>query len=120
MAKVLEYHYGNNWWDKLQNFLAVDTDSIKSFAIAIDNRGVWFPGFVSNFYGGFLFLRFTWPVGFFVHIKPIPTGRFQIGFGWKINGRFAFTFRWQSDKNAAKGVHGPNFGQAKGWDRGTA
>lgn len=49
------------------------------------------------------------------------TGRrqyIQYGKGIKINGRWAGTFRIQSDDSSAKGTWGPNYGQAKGWDFG--
>lgn len=43
----------------------------------------------------------------------------RFGIGWKLNGRFGAIFRWQSDESAAEGTHGPNYGQATGWECGT-
>ena len=122
--KTIEYHHQSTWygrlWDEINNVIAVDINSLKTFSIAIDNEGIYLPGKISNFYNGFVFLRLTWPVGFYFQLKPFKRARFQMGFGWKTNGRFAFTFRYQTDEKAAAGVHGPNYGQATGWNRGTS
>ena len=119
--KTIEYHHGGNWFDQLNNAIAVDVDSVRSVAVAVDAEGVYLPGKASNFYNGFAFLRLTWPPGIFLHLKARRDRRTQIGLGWKVNGRFAPTLRlWQSDESAAAGVHGPNLGQAAGWERGTA
>ncbi|MDE1907423.1 MAG: hypothetical protein KGH75_13345 [Rhodospirillales bacterium] len=42
----------------------------------------------------------------------------QMGIGWKLNGRFAITFRIQDDLGAAAGVLAPNTDQSIGWHEG--
>ena len=42
----------------------------------------------------------------------------QTGIGFKGNGRFAPTFRIQSDDSSAAGYNSPNPGQARGWEYG--
>lgn len=120
--KTLEYHYGGDWRDRLLNswpFL-LDTDYIGTIAFALDEEGPYSPEDYSLFYNGFVFLRLTFPFGVWLHVKVRPTWRFQCGAGWKLNGRFGLTFRFQTDESAARGVAGPNVGQASGWARGTA
>jgi hypothetical protein len=59
--------------------------------------------------------------GLFVHISWRETGKdryLQIGWGHKINGRFATLFRVLDDVGGMKGEHGINFGQATGWECG--
>ena len=78
----------------------------------------------SLYYNGIFFFRFNWPFGVFVGIRwagKDPTKRefWQAGFGYKLNGTFALTFRIQSDASAERGTNGPNWGQARGWDYGT-
>ncbi|MDE2104740.1 MAG: hypothetical protein KGL39_46315, partial [Patescibacteria group bacterium] len=41
----------------------LDTHSIKSIAFAIDNQGFYMPGTRSQFYNGYVFLRFSVPFG---------------------------------------------------------
>lgn len=122
--KTLEYHHGGNWIDRLLNAwpFCLDADSISTAAIAWDEEGIYRPGSVSLFYNGYVFLRLTFPLGFWLHLKPIPDARFQCGAGWKLNGRFGLTLRWQTDAKAAAGAHenAPNLGQASAWARGTA
>lgn len=118
--KTLEYHHGGNWFDRLNNAIAVDPDDMETVAVAFDAEGVYLPEDYSLFYNGYLMARLTWPLGVFLHIKPVKSARLQLGFGWKLNGRFGLILRWQSDASAAKGTHGPNLGQAAGWERGTA
>lgn len=146
--KSLEYHHGGNWFDRLNNALAVDMDSIRSVAFAWDAEGPYAPEDYSLFYNGFLMLRVTFPFGIFIHIKPVRDARFQCGFGSKLNGRIAgnpyglpvivlltvffgwhwwyllalLFYRWQTDAKAAQGAHenAPNLGQAIEWQRGMA
>jgi hypothetical protein len=90
------------------------------FTIAYDAEGLYRPENASLFYNGYFFIRIMFPFGIWVHIKPRANTRIQFGLGWKANGRMAITFRVQTDKEAATGVLGPNYGQATAWDRGAA
>lgn len=117
--KTLEYNYGD-WRDKVFNAIAVPTEWVKSVAVAWDKDGVYFPGTRSLYYNGFVFLRLSLPFGIFLHLKPLKNLRFQTGLGWKLIGRFAMTFRFQTDESAFLGNRGDNYGQAAGWERGTA
>lgn len=70
-----------------------------------------------------LFLKVV-PFGLFWGIRwsdnPERKRQFhQGGVGWKLNGRPGFLFRFSSDKAAAKGTTGPNYGQAQGFEYGT-
>lgn len=120
--KTLEYHHSGNWFDRLNNAIAVDMDYIGTLAFAWDAEGPYSPEDYSLFYNGFVMLRVTFPFGLFLHIKPVRSARFQCGAGWKLNGRFGLIFRWQTDAKAAQGAHenAPNYGQASEWNRGTA
>lgn len=101
--------------------LCLDEESVRTvYAVASDVQGVYRPGDESLFMNGVWFVRLTLPFGIWLHLKPTINLRFQCGIGWKGNGRFALTFRFQSDEEAARGVLGPNHGQARGWERGTA
>lgn len=120
--KVVEQHYGGDWRDKLLNAwpLLRDADDIRTlFVTARDEQGWYTPESRSLFYNGYFFVRITNP-GIFVHLKWKSGARLQFGAGWKLNGRFGLIARWQTDKSAAAGKHGPNVGQASGWERGTA
>lgn len=120
--KTLEYQYGGDWRDRVLNSwpFALDTKSIRTVAVAWDREGTYQPGTRSLFYNGFVMLRLSLPPSVFIHIKPWRSCRFQCGIGWALNGRFKLLFRIQTDASAAAGVHGPNYGQAAGWERGTA
>lgn len=126
--KTLEYHAQGTWygrlWDEFNNWLAVDVDGMWIWGWAWDSHGPWVVNDTrehkSNFWNGYVMLRLCWPLGVFVHLKPLRNRRIQFGAGWKVNGRFTLTFRVQSDESAARGTHSPNHGQASGWDRGTA
>ena len=122
--KTLETNHGGNWLDRLLNAWpwCLDADSIRTAAIAWDAEGVYFPASRSLFYNGYVFFRLTFPFGAWLHIKPVRSARFQCGAGWKVNGRFGLTLRWQTDAKAAQGAHenAPNLGQASAWARGTA
>lgn len=101
--------------------LCLDADSCRTvFAWAWDRQGRYRPGEESFFYNGYVMVRLCRPFCVAVHVKPLEDLRVQAILGWKLNGRFAITLRRQSDAQAAAGVLGPNLGQAKGWDRGTA
>lgn len=97
-------------------------DDVRTVAYACDAEGSYFPGRQSLYYNGFVMLRFNWPLGAFLHLKPVRSARFQCGFGWALNGRFKLILRWQTDAKAALGAHenAPNLGQASAWARGTA
>lgn len=118
--KTLEYHYGGDWRDKILNAFAMDVDRIRTVVLAWDAQGIYRPEARSLYYNGYAMARLNWPLGVFLHLKPLRNLRIQLGIGWKLNGRFALIARAQSDKSAAVGVHGPNIGQAIEWDRGTA
>ena len=120
--KTLEINHGGNWVDRLLNAwpFCLDSESIGTVAFAFDRRGVYMPEDYSLFYNGFVFLRLTFPFGIWLHVKPLRNLRIQTGIGWKLNGRVGLTLRAQTDASAADGEHGPNYGQASGWARGTA
>lgn len=116
---------GRSWLDDLLNCwpFCLDADGVKTFAVSFGAGPGWHfhrEDRTSLFYNGVLFLRFCWPFGMWFHFKPVSYGRFQCGVGWKLNGRVAILFRIQSDAAAARGVTGPNLGQATAWERGTA
>jgi len=124
-VKTPEHHYSATWygrlWDAFNNAIAVDPAKMSFWAWAWDNEGTWNPPATSNYYNGYVMIRLAWPLGFYVHFRFKADRRTQFGFGHKTNGRFGLTFRpWQSNKSAAEGVHGPNFGHAAAWDRGPA
>ena len=122
--KTLETNHGGNWLDRLLNSFpfCLDSDSIRTVAVAWDEEGIYRPGSVSLFYNGYVFFRLTFPFGAWLHVKLVRNARFQCGAGWKLNGRIGLTLRWQTDAKAAAGAHenAPNLGQATGWERGTA
>jgi hypothetical protein len=110
------------WLNWLLNHwpLCLDMDGIRTVAVAWDADGVYMPGARSLFYNGFVMVRLVFPFGVWLHVKPARDHRLQMGLGWKLNGRFGVTLRWQTDASAAAGVSGPNYGQASAWARGTA
>lgn len=120
--KTIETHYNGDWRDKFLNAwpLCLDADYIDTFAFAWDNEGIYSPDDYSLYYNGYVMVRFTFPLGIWIHVKPFRNLRIQMGIGWKLNGRFGLTLRAHGDDAAAAGTHGPNYGQARGWDRGTA
>jgi hypothetical protein len=121
--KTLEYNSRFAWVNELLNAFpfCIDADSMKPiFCRAWDEEGIYAPSDSSLFYNGYWFLRLTLPFGVWLHVKPLRNLRFQCGIGYKLNGRVALTFRFQSDESAAAGVSGRNFGQAHGWERGSA
>lgn len=112
-----------------------------------DGRWCFMPracGDVSLYYNAVFFFRFCAPAPVlflqclaaiqFASLWPLMLGCFasvrwsgatdkkallQIGAGWKLNGRLAVLLRIQSDKTSARGVTGPNHGQATGFNFGT-
>lgn len=121
--KTLEHNSSFVFLNALLNSwpLCIDTDSVRTLlSLAWDEQGIYAPGDQSLFFNGYCFLRITLPFGIWLHLKPLWKLRFQCGLGWKLNGRAALTFRFQTDISAAAGVSGRNFGQAAGWKRGTA
>lgn len=77
----------------------------------------------SLFHNGLFFMRLTFPLGCFWGIrwtgKPGKKSTLHTGFGYKINGQLAITFRIQSDESSEDGTFGGNVGQAKGWRCGS-
>ena len=111
------------WLNALLNKapFCIDMDSVRTiFAWAWDEQGYYTPGDASMFYNGYVMVRLCTPFCIALHVKPRKNLRVQFIFGWKLNGRFAITLRRQTDEQAAAGVLGPNLGQARGWERGTA
>jgi hypothetical protein len=102
--------------------LCIHKDAVATiFTIAYDAEGWYRPENKSQFYNGYFFVRITWPGGIWIHVKPRIDSRYQVGIGFKNNGRFGIPIRLgQTDAAAAAGVQGPNTGQAAGWERGTA
>jgi len=125
-------HTNESWlqW-KLGNLLTVPKIWIRSFAFVwgFKENGEWvflprLVGIDSLYYNGILFLRLSLP--FDIRIGIRWSGRtdkaalWQGGFGFKAsNGRFAPTFRVQSDDSAAKGTNSPNYFNGRGWNFGS-
>jgi hypothetical protein len=123
MAKTIENNHGGSWLDRLLNAwpFCIDAESVRTCAIAWDRDGIYLPEDYSLFYNGAIFLRLCWPFGIWLHLRLVADRRSQFGIGWKLNGRVGIVFRpWQTNTAAAAGAHGPNVGQAAGWERGTA
>lgn len=121
--KTLETNRGGNLLDRLLNSwpFCIHKDAVATlFTRAWDDQGAYRPENASLFYNGHFFVRISFPFGIWLHWKPYSDLRVQLGIGWKLNGRFGVVARVQSDDEAAAGTHGPNFGQARKWDRGTA
>lgn len=130
--KVLEYNSRFRIVNAILNAwpFCLDEDSMRPvYAVARDAQGWWNPPNGSLFYNGYFFFRLIWPLGagigitFRSSLREKWRGkfvRFQTWIGWKGNGRFALTFRFQTEAEAEAGVNGPNLGQAKGYARGTA
>lgn len=110
--KHLEYF--GHWYDKLLNswpFLLDDT-AIQSQGLAIGfiEDGQWHfkprvTGNAHQYFNALLFIRLTWPVGLFLHIRLSKNRLLQCGIGYKLTGRFAIHCRLQSDESSAKGYH---------------
>ena len=124
--KTLEFNHNNNRLDKVLNAwpFCLEHESIKPLVrlgvCRVEKMWhLWWttsPG-TSLFYNGAFFFRFMLPFFVGVHIRW-GVRYLQIAIGWKLNGRFGLVFRVQSDKSAATGTHGPNYGQANGWECG--
>lgn len=130
MTKIVEErHPGESWlmW-RLGNLLTVDEDSMRSVAVAWifkeGGRWVFRPRLCDDrslFFNAVFFLRLLWPLGIFWMIRWAAEGTrayWQSGLGFKGNGRFSITFRVQGDDASARGVTGPNLGQARGFEFG--
>lgn len=130
--KIVEQQHKNEpyimYW--LGNATAIDDAKIKSIGIAwlFKENGAWvfrprITGEQSLFFNAVFFLRLSLPFGIFTSIRwsssETKTSIFQTGLGWKLNGRLASLFRFQSAKSSAAGVTGKNFGQAHGFNYGT-
>lgn len=124
-------HDGELWLlYKVGNLTAIDSDLVRSVGIAwlFKEGGVWrfkprVTGNVSLFYNAVFFLRLSLPFGLFWSIRwsssKTKKALWQAGIGWKLNGRLAVLFRFQSDASSAAGVTGANFGQSGGFEYGT-
>ena len=105
--RVEEYNSPRTWVNKFLNAwpLLIDTASVRTLlALAWDEQGIWRPGSQSLYYNGAIMVRLTLPFGVWLHVKPLRNLRFQCGCGYKLNGRLAVTFRFQSDESAQTGV----------------
>jgi len=131
-VKIIESRHENEPWLMywLGNVTAIDSDVVKSVGIAwlFRENGVWVSspratGNKSLFFNSVFFIRLSIPAGIFLSIRwsssDTKKSIWQSGIGWKLNGRLAILFRFQSDKSSAKGVTGPNYGQATGFNYGT-
>jgi len=129
--KIVEVRHPGEFWLTywLGNITAVDSDWIKSVGVAWlfkeEGRWVFTPrvtGEHSLFFNSLFFLRLT-TIGCFWSVRwsssSTAKALWQAGIGWKLNGRLALLFRFQSDKTSAAGVTGPNTGQATGFEYGT-
>ena len=129
-------HLGESWlvW-YLGNLLTFDEDWMRSQGIAwlFKEIGKWrflprLTGDQSLFYNAVLYAKVVtlfWvlPVGVFASFRWSSStdkkAYVQFGVGFKGNGRFAILLRIQSDETSARGVTGPNYGQALGFEYGT-
>lgn len=132
------------WINRLLNRLSVDTDLIRSNAIAIGKWGTyrafthskrWYDEagnvvhdnqYQSNFFNGWWFRRTVYVRGTacgwsFQHRPRGKNYKHQLIIGYKVNGRLALTLRlWHTDASSERGTTGPNYGQAKLDEWGTA
>jgi hypothetical protein len=106
--------------------ILIDDESIRTVAVAwiFKEDGIWslkprLCGTKSLFWNAQFFLRLSLPFGIFFGMRLTKNHLFQCGVGWKLNGRLAILFRFQTDESAARGVQGPNYGQSTGYDFGT-
>lgn len=122
--KTYEFNHGD-WRDRLLNswpFL-IDADCVNTlFRAGICHHEKWVPWIrfdngTSLYYNGLVFIRVALPFWIGLHIR-FGKRYLQAGIGWKLNGRFGLIFRIQTDESAAEGTHGPNYGQAKGFECG--
>jgi hypothetical protein len=124
-------HPGESWlmW-KLGNLLTIPQEWIKSIGIAwgFQEQGKWnfVPRITGNdglYFNALFFLRLSLPFDIRLGIRwsdsMTKRALFQCGIGFKLNGRFAITFRFQSDVSAAAGTNSPNYGHAQGFEYGT-
>ena len=125
--KTVEINHNNNALDKILNSwpFCLEHESIKPILRGgiCRNEGVWHAWVsrdvgTSLYYNGAFFFRLMLPFFIGVHIRW-GVRYLQMAIGWKLNGRFGVIFRVQSDKSSAAGTHGPNYGQANGWECGT-
>lgn len=135
MNIIEDQHPGEPYWLYwLGNATAIDPEAVRSIGLAwlFKEFGRWdflpcMTGEQSLFFNAVFFLRvtFVWciPAGIFASVRwsdsTTKKALFQVGAGYKLNGRLAVLCRIQSDEASAKGVTGPNFGQATGFDFGT-
>ena len=132
MSRIVEErHQGEPWllW-KVGNLTVIDSDWVRSVGIAWlfkeDSKWNFLPRITGNtslFYNAVFFIRLSIPCGLFWSFRWSGSrdckALWQAGFGWKLNGRLAVLFRFQSDVSSAAGVTGPNTGQSGGFEYGT-
>lgn len=143
--KTIEYdERWPKWFNAWQNRLAADVERITSYAEAYGKWGKYrarvdrtewqdevgtivHPNqYQSHVFNAWRFTRTVYVDGkargwTWSWRKPGVDYKHTIILGWKINGRFALTFRfWHTDKESAAGTTGPNYGQATGDDFGPA
>lgn len=112
------------------NATAIDSIIVRSIGIAwlFKESGTWrfiprITGSKSLLFNAVFFIRLSLPLGLFWSFRwsssSTAKALWQAGLGWKLNGRLALLFRFQSDKSSAAGVTGPNTGQSSGFNYGT-
>ena len=132
MTRIVEDRHDNEpeWLWRFGNETAIDGDDVRSLAVAWlfteGGKWRWLPrlcGRQSLYYNAVFFFRLCWPLGVFWSVRwsgaSDRKALLQSGIGYKLNGRLAVLLRVQSDKTSARGVTGPNFGQAQGFEFGT-
>lgn len=131
MRTYEDRHPGEPWlqW-KIGNWTAIPVEWVRSigFAWGFKRQGVWdlkpvITGNDSLYFNAILFLRLSLPIGIQVGIRwsesTTKPALWQGGFGWKLNGRLALTFRVQSDTSAHEGTYSPNYFSGEGFEYGS-
>lgn len=124
-------HDKESWlqW-QLGNWLVVPVEWVRSVGIVwgFKENDKWclkprVTGEDSLYFNGILFLRLSLPLDARFGLRwsgsTTKAALFQTGAGFKLNGRFAPTFRVQSDESAAAGTNSPNYFSGRGWEYGS-
>ncbi len=129
--KTLENVGSGKLLDRVLNSwpFCLDTDRITAMvALALGPTFSWIAWgsdkTMSLYYNGIIYVRLMLPFWVGIQLRwagsnPQVREYLQLGFGWKLNGRFGIHARIQSDASSSAGVSGPNVGQAWGWADGT-